>query len=494
MGVIQRQSLKYSLVNFAGLLIGVLSIFYVYPLSLGTYGLINYFLQLGIIGLPLLSLGANLVSIRFFPRFEDKSQGNHGFLGILLWMSLLGFAVCSLLLLLLRPWILEFLRDKDPLLLEHIWLAAPFTFLYILNLLLAAYAANFKRIVVPSLLLDFSQKLILPLLVFAVWKGWISQTQAIYGLLGHSVLVFFGLLAYFRHLGQLQLRPDWSYITPAMRSEMIRYAAFGALGGFGFLLATKFDMLFVSSFITLSTGGVYAIASNLSAVFEIPTKGLYSASVSSVSKYITEGRHEELRDLYQKGSVALLIGGLLLLGGMWVSVHEIYALSPKAADISEGKYVLLLLGLAKLADMSTGFNNYIVYYSKYYAYSLISQLSLAVLNVVCMVWLTADYGMNGTAAAILISVSVYNLMNAGFVWAKFRMLPFTQNTLKAIGIALVAYTVAAIIPKTGINLMDIALRSGTYALLFGAAVLYWKIAPEYNHLLGGLWKKIRPAS
>jgi len=201
-----------------------------------------------------------------------------------------------------------------------------------------------------------------------------------------------------------------------------------------------------------------------------------------------------LRDLYQKGSVALLIGGLLLLGGMWVSVHEIYALSPKAADISEGKYVLLLLGLAKLADMSTGFNNYIVYYSKYYAYSLISQLSLALLNVVCMIWLTSDYGMNGTAAAILISVSIYNLMNAGFVWAKFRMLPFTWNTLKAVGIALLAYSIAAIIPKTGINLLDIALRSGTYGLLFGTAVLYWKIAPEYNQLLGGLWKKIRPAN
>ena len=58
MGVIQRQSLKYSIVNFVGLGIGTLSTLLVYPLVLEENGLMRFLLDSGMILLPILALGA----------------------------------------------------------------------------------------------------------------------------------------------------------------------------------------------------------------------------------------------------------------------------------------------------------------------------------------------------------------------------------------------------------------------------------------------------
>ena len=94
MGVIRRQSLKHSAVNMVGLVIGAVSTLFVYPHSLETNGLMQVLLQVGMIGLPLLSLGGNTVALRFFPKFEDRAAGHNGFLPLLIFLCIGGCLLC----------------------------------------------------------------------------------------------------------------------------------------------------------------------------------------------------------------------------------------------------------------------------------------------------------------------------------------------------------------------------------------------------------------
>ena len=97
MGVIRRQSLKHVSVNLVGLVVGAASTFLVYPHVREGFGLVQILLQVGLLGLPIMSLGANTVAIRFFPKFQDKSLGHNGFLPMLLLLCGLGFLISGAL-------------------------------------------------------------------------------------------------------------------------------------------------------------------------------------------------------------------------------------------------------------------------------------------------------------------------------------------------------------------------------------------------------------
>ena len=482
MGVIRRQSLKHSAVNVVGLGVGALSTFFVYPHALEAYGLAQVLLSVGMIGLPILALGANTVTIRFFPRFQNKSNGHNGFLPLLITLCVTGCTLSGLIAWAFWEPFSTALEVKSPLLRQYLWMGLPLAFCYITSSVLAVYSSNFKRIVVPSLLLDFSQKLALPLLLISVWQQWLPLSTAMLGLLIHAALVTAGLVLYLWHIGEWHWRPNWAFITPALRREMLQFIGFGAFGGFALLVAAKSDIFMVGSLSAVKAAGVYAIAAYIATIIEIPTKSLYAASASSVARYLADDNRIELEKLYKSVSINLLVAGLLLFGCLWISIDSLFGLLPNGDELAAGKWVLLFIGLSRVVEMGTGLNNYMVYYSQYYRYSLVSLGVLAVTNILLSIWLIPILGITGAALATLVSITGYNALSIGLVWLKFRLFPFTTDTLKAIVLALVAYFFANLIPVSGYDLIDLLLRSGFFALIFSVLALRFRVSEDLNGL------------
>ena len=164
---------------------------------------------------------------------------------------------------------------------------------------------------------------------------------------------------------------------------------------------------------------------------------------------------------------------------------------PNGKEVSSGKFVILFIGISRLVEMGTGLNNYLMYYSKYYLYALVSLSILAVANISLNLWLVPRMGINGAAIATLISVSSYNLISVVLVWYKFRLQPFTAKTLWVITSGLLAYWLVFFIPKSGIDLLDIIIRSGLYALIFGTLAYYFRLSADLNDMLRMLASKLK---
>lgn len=484
MGVIRRQSLKHAAVNLIGLAAGALSTFLVYPHVQEQYGLIQILLQVGLIGLPVMSLGANTVAIRFFPKFQDATHGHHGFLPLLMLLCAAGFTLSLGLAWIFWEPYMHTVASKSPLIRQYLWLAFPIAFCYVLSSVLFLYSSNFKRIVVPSLLLDFSQKIVLPVLMFCVWKNWITLQTAVWCMVAHSAFVTTGLILYLRWLGEWHWKPEFSYLTRELKREMAAYIGFWSLGGFALLVAAKSDIFMVGSISAVKAAGTFTIAAALAAIIEIPIKSLYAASASSVARHLADDNMEALGKLYKGVSINLLSAGLLLFGGMWVCIEQIFSFFPasQAAEIGAGIWVFFFIGLSRLVEMATGMNNNIVYYSPHYRFALLSLGISAILTTVLNFMLIPRIGMTGAAIATLTSMILYNLFSIWLVWAKYRLFPFTGKTFRAIGFALLAFSVAHFLPDSHFALLDILIKGGVYAAIFVFLILYFRVSDDLNDL------------
>lgn len=493
MGVIRRQSLKHASVNLVGLVIGAASTFFVYPHVREAFGLVQILLQVGLIGLPIMSMGANTVAIRFFPKFQDKSLGHNGFLPLLLLLCGIGFGASLLLAAVFWKPYMHTVESRSPLIHDYFWMAFPMAFCYVISTVLSVYSSNFKRIVVPSLLLDFSQKLIMPILMIGVWQQIITLETALWILLGHFALVTLSMILYLKWLGEWHWRPNWAFLTPALTREMAAFIGFWTIGGFALLVAAKSDVFMVGSLDAVIAAGTYAIAGALAAIIEIPIKSLYSASASSVAKYLAENNMTELGKLYKSVSINLLVAGLLLFGGLWISIDSIFQFFPKSqvAEMSVATWVFFYIGLSRLVEMSTGLNNNMIYYSPHYRYSLVSLSIAAALTMGLNFLLIPRIGYTGAAVATLVSVTFYNGFSVWLVWLKFDLFPFTRNTVVAILLALASFALARFIPDTGIALVNIVLKGGVFAALFGIAVIRFDVSPDLTELGRISLKKIQ---
>jgi O-antigen/teichoic acid export membrane protein len=481
MGLIQRQGLKYSIVNWIGVFIGALSTLFVFPNALEEYGLMRFILDTSALLFPLLTFGINSITIRFFPYFEDKTAEHNGFLGFLLIWG--GISLCIVLCvgLCFKDPIFAYYSVKSPLFKSYMWLIIPAMLFITMNNILYQYSVNFKRIVIPSLLLDVSQKIILPLLVIAYLYKWINLDWMLAFLIIYLGAVTIGFVWYIIHIKSWFTRINLQVFTPELRSKIKDYALFGLVGGLGALVISKLDTWLVSTFLSLRINGIYSISTFVANVMEVPARAVLGISIPLISKYWKDQNMLEIKNLYQKASLNLLILGLLLFGVFWVSVDVFFIIIANSQEMITGKYVILLLGIGRLIDMATGLNNYILNFSPYFKYSYIQIVIPALLSAILGVWLTPIFGMVGAATATLSAVFCYNAISVILNWHFFKMQPFDKNTGRVIIIAFIAFGIAFLIPFSLFHWLFAAIiRSGTFAILFLALIWKSKVSPDLN--------------
>ena len=203
MGIIQRQSFKYTLINLFGLVLGILSTLFIYPQIAGEFGFIRYLQELSLMIFPLMSLGMGYSSIRYYPQFKDEASGNHGLLGVAMMITLGAILMISLIGALLWPWLLGFTREN----IEHkelLWAIFPFAAITTVSTVLYNYAQNQHRIALPSLLMDVLPKFLMPIILICYWKQYIEFKTALFLIILQMLTSLTGLAIFISTLGDLQ--------------------------------------------------------------------------------------------------------------------------------------------------------------------------------------------------------------------------------------------------------------------------------------------------
>ncbi|MDA8692993.1 polysaccharide biosynthesis C-terminal domain-containing protein [Saprospiraceae bacterium] len=494
MGIIKRQSIKSSIVNFFGAAIGALATLFVYPLDLEIYGFAQFLYSTATLLIPLGTLGVLSIIVRYYPKFNTKDSNNYnGFLSLVLMALSTAFSIFLIFWFLFNDLFLSLFdkikMDASKLADNQIYILVLLAFLILLNFV-TYQSANKLRIVVPNIIQTLGFKIFLPLWVLAFVYLGISETQFAYG-----VVAFFGvasllILVYLKLIdaikfGKIQ-KPtkDFSY------KEMAKYSMFGSFNQLSNGIALRIDSFMVTMFIGFGANGIYNIALFIANVLEIPTKSIYQISGPIISKAWEENDTEEISVIYKKASANLFLFGSFVFLGIWYLLDDLIKLSSNPDGFTNVKMIFLLLGIGKLTDMVTSVNSQILIFSKLYKYNLLFLIVLAVSNLILNYIFIPKYGIIGAALATTISLILYNVIKVIFIFKAFKMHPFSFSGLKVLFILIPMTFVTYLLPIELRPIISILVKGTFVTLIFLPIAYFWNISEDANELVRSTINKI----
>ncbi|MEZ4985667.1 MAG: hypothetical protein R2795_11630 [Saprospiraceae bacterium] len=319
MGVIIRQSVKTTLLNYAGIIIGAVNTIILYPLVLEpeAFGLMQNLLGKASLLSNVLLFGTGTSVIRFFPTFENKENRHNGLLALLLLFPLI---MACLLASVFWLWgeevalLLQFTPNE--LLQNYAWLVLPLSLLMAWNMLLFYFPKNFLRTAVPAFFEQVVVKLASLGIAVAYFWQWITMTVFFNSLLIVFAVPTLSLMGYIHHQGHFTWRINWSFLKTDGAKGLLGFSFVYWLGSIAAASRTYIAPAFLADMV--GDGGLvlqaaFAPAFYIATAIAIPGKSIDAILSAFTARYVKEEDWLPLGVLYKKAANHQFLLGVLLL-------------------------------------------------------------------------------------------------------------------------------------------------------------------------------------
>lgn len=483
MGIVVRQSIVTTVISYAGVLIGYVNLLYLYPrfLTPEQVGVMRTVQDAAILMAQFAQVGLAQSIIRFFPRFSGDESGGKNFINLILLAAVTAFGAFLLLFFIFESTILDYFRQNAQDFIHYIGLALWLTFITVITTMMEVYSRSLLKVILPNLLKEVVSRLLLAILVVCYFLNLLDFSQVmVFSVLIYllCLLILVVALSFQGHLHlKLDLRPE-----PSFQKEFLRFGMLSFAGTAGLMVIGKVDSLMVAGLLGLTPVAIYTNSFYMATVIEIPKRAMTQIAAPLISRGFEKNDLTEIKTLYTKTALNQFIPGLLLLLGIAANIDSIFLLMPNGEIYQTGKWVVVIVGAGKLADMLFGPSSEIIVYSKYYAFNIVLIVILAIIIVTVNNLIIPTYGINGAAWSVALTLIIFNAVKFIFIWNRFHLQPFTFAFLKVILIGAAAWTINLVIPKLEITLLDMFVRSATITLVFGVLILWTRVSPESNDL------------
>ncbi len=493
MGIIQRQGINLTIINYIGVVLGAVNMLFIYPkiLSSNEFGIFKFVTQTAQMLFPFALLGVSSISIRFFPNFKNEHNGHNGFLTLLLGAASTGLALFSILVYFFYPIIKEAYTANFGEYVQYLPYLVPITCCMGLISVLSGYSSNFQRMVVPQSLNNLFIKLCTGALCLALFAGWLNFSNLMLGLAFSYLLVLALIVLYLKRerLFFLTVNPD--FIRRPLLKTMGGYMIFGFFGNISTALALQIDAFMVGTMIDLKSVATYSIGFFIADTIDIPRRSIETAASPVLAQAWKDNNITEIKNIYKKSSLNLLLAGLFILLGIWLSVDNLFEIMPNGEKYMAGKYVILFLGFGKIMDLATGVNAQIIGYSSYFRFNFYAILALACFNIFCNLLLIPHFQLIGAALATMVALTLFNLLKLSYIYYRWHLQPFSRGSVVILAIGAGSYTVAYFLPDVLNPMANLILKSFVFAILYIGAALLFNVSPDMSNLVKGYIQKIR---
>jgi O-antigen/teichoic acid export membrane protein len=486
MGIVINQSIKNTIITYIGFAIGAANALFMYPHFLGEtyYGLTGYILSSANVIFPLLAFGVHNTLIKFFTQYETD-QEKSSFLTFVLVLPLLVIIPVFIAGTLGYDWIATFFSAKNPIVYNYVWQIPVIGICMGYFEIFYAWVKVHLQSVFGSFVKEILLRVFISIFLFGVYFDWISTLTFINSLMGiylASTLVMFVYAMKVRRI-------TFNFKMPNNSKSIVVYSFFIILSGSIANMLLDIDKTMLNQYIEIENIAYYSVAIFIATVIAVPSRAMHQITYPITAKLMTEGKHDELNDLYKKTSITLQIVGGLVLVGILVNIKQLYLLLP--ANYSGGIFVVFTIGISKYFDLILGNNNAIIFNSKYYKAVLFLGLLLAFFAITLNMLFIPMYGINGAALATLISITLYSLAKLLFVVVKMKLYPFSNKTLLSFGILTATFLLFYYWDFPFNPILNIVLKSILVTILYVFVNYKLVISAEFNQVVHSILQKLR---
>jgi O-antigen/teichoic acid export membrane protein len=489
MGIVVRQSLKGTFVNYVGVLLGIFVQLYIVTKYLDpeVIGLTKVIYEVALLCSTFALMGSGSSAMRFFPYFKNEKNGNNGFLFYYLLLPITGLVVFGSLYCLLREPIIAFFGANSPTFGQYFYWVLPLMAVLTFWSMFETYSNINMRIAVPKTVREVGMRLLLLASYLLYAFGVVDVSGLLVCCIVSYALCMFSTATYALHIGANTLHHDWAFITPELRRRFTRYTLFLLASAISGNIMGQLDLFMLSSERGLYSSGVYTIVLYMAAVIEMPSRSISAISSPLAATALKEGNHHAAERLYKQVSIHQFLSSSLLLLLVWVNLDNFFALIPNGERFEEGRYAILFLGLSKIVYSTLNFGNILVQYSRYYYWTLYLTIFLTLLTIATNKLLIPIWGITGAALATLITCIISYSYQQYLVQRKVHANPFSWATFRQVVVLALLYGANCLIPSwTAVSpWLDLLVRSAVLSLLSGVLLYLFRISPT----IGGLVEK-----
>ena len=282
-------------------------------------------------------------------------------------------------------------------------------------------------------------------------------------------------------------KPKFSFILPKNFKEIVSYSIYILLAGSAASLLIDIDKYMIPQKEAISQTAYYAVAVFIATVVEIPGRAMFQILNPMVAKAINTNDNKNLNELYQKSSTNLLIicGFFFLLINLnIVSFYELM----NNQFYADAIWVVLIISVAKLVQMSFGCGPAILATSSFYKITLPFSISMAISVYFLNDYLIDLYGINGAAISTLIVLLLFTILKVLYINFKLKIQPYNLNTIKIIVVISVLYFTLSLLKLDLYPLFDIIIKSVLISVFYITLVYFLKLSKTINSTLNSLIK------
>ncbi|MXN90876.1 oligosaccharide flippase family protein [Flavobacterium sp. Sd200] len=470
---LQKQAILYSIINYSGTFIGVISALFIYPLNYELSGTIGFIDNISQMLFPIMVLGASHALIKFYPGLSEKHQKQ------LFNYSLASISVIGVVVFLVIVLLNFFGNYKNK---ELLYFAFPVALALSYIELFRKQAQDMRRLAVPTLFEKIIPKIILPLLFILLINNFVGFYTSLTLYACCYIAIFFLIGIYlFKYY-----KPGFNYSFKELfeeipRNDYYKYSLYSFAGSLGSLLAFRIDGIIIFEYISEEANGIFRNGVTLASTMQIPAMGLFALYAPLISADLKAERYKELNVKYKEIARLLFFIGAIFYGCIFLGLEELFRILPAYDKLKDTIPIIKVLGFSVLINMATGFNTEIITYSKYYRFNMIAILSLVVLNVGLNIWfISLGYGIMGVAFASFISMTTFNVSKLIFLKKKFDLLPFDGKFLKMAIVFLLAGFAVWGLPKTDSHFMNLIYKTSLYVFVTVMVVYRLRLVYQLN--------------
>ncbi|HEY0678632.1 MAG TPA: polysaccharide biosynthesis C-terminal domain-containing protein [Chitinophagaceae bacterium] len=497
MSTIRRQSIISTLLIYAGFVFGAINTYlftqqemFDVTFTLEQYGLTRAFIVTGHFLYGFASFGLVAVIYKFFPYYKDHlKQNENDLLSIALVMALIGFILTTIAGIILEPLVVRKFSTQSLLLVQYYFWIFPFLFFYLFFSILEAYSWSLKKTILPNFLKETGFRLSTTLLIILFIAGGIKFSLFIKLFSFLYALSFIILLWYLIYKKHFVFTLKLSRVTKKFWKKMAALMLFVYGGIIIHVTAQSIDSFTIASYVPqgLTYLAVYDFSTYVCSLVQAPQRSIIAISIPVLSQAWKDKDFPTVQKVYTRSSMNLLMAALFIFLLIWLNYDDaidVFGLNP---TLKAGKIVVLLWSLKYIIDMGTGVNAQIIGTSVFWRFEFLSGVLLVLLAVPLNIILVKRIGIEGAAWSSLIAFTIYNIIRLQFLWRKFRMHPFSINTIYVLVHAVACYAFCYLLFDQLHSFWGMVLRSSIFVLLFASTAYRLKITPDIEPV----WKTVK---